>query len=108
MSWIEGTKYKKDLENFNETFLSLKGPLEDKEARITLIKFLRQNLYFTTYLLSGVKLAPYQEITYNEYRKWLKKTTDKVDWSKITEYETEDNTENTKELACSAGTCEII
>ena len=63
MSWIEGTKYKKDLENFNETFLSLKGPLEDKEARITLIKFLRQNLYFTTYLLSGVKLAPYQEIT---------------------------------------------
>jgi len=54
------------------------------------------------------KQAPYQEITYNEYRSWLKKTTDVVDWSKITEYETEDNTENTKELACSAGTCEII
>ena len=55
-----------------------------------------------------LKQAPYQEITYNEYRKWLKKTTDKVDWSAITEYETKDNTENTKELACSAGTCEII
>jgi ribonucleoside-diphosphate reductase alpha chain len=54
------------------------------------------------------KQAPYQEITYNEYRSWLKKTTDVVDWSKITEYETEDMTENTKELACSAGTCEII
>jgi len=54
------------------------------------------------------KQAPYQEITYNEYRSWLKKTTDIVDWSKITEYETEDMTENTKELACSAGTCEII
>jgi len=54
------------------------------------------------------KQAPYQEITYNEYRKWLKKTTDTVDWSKITEYETEDNTESTKELACTAGFCEII
>ena len=63
---------------------------------------------FLPYSDHSYKQAPYQEITYNEYRKWLKKTTDVVDWSKITEYETEDNTENTKELACSAGTCEII
>ena len=63
---------------------------------------------FLPYSDHSYKQAPYQEITYNEYRKWLKKTTDSVDWSKITEYETEDNTENTKELACSAGTCEII
>jgi len=63
---------------------------------------------FLQYSDHSYKQAPYQEITYNEYRKWLKKTTDKVDWSKITEYEKEDNTENTKELACSAGTCEII
>ncbi len=63
---------------------------------------------FLPYSDHSYKQGPYQEITYNEYRKWLKKTTDTVDWSKITEYETEDNTENTKELACSAGTCEII
>ncbi len=63
---------------------------------------------FLPYSDHSYKQAPYQEITYNEYRKWLKKTTDVVDWSKITEYETEDNTENTKELACSAGTCEIL
>ena len=63
---------------------------------------------FLPYSDHSYKQAPYQEITYNEYRKWLKKTTDVVDWSKITDYETEDNTENTKELACSAGTCEII
>jgi len=63
---------------------------------------------FLPYSDHSYRQAPYQEITYNEYRKWLKKTTDIVDWSKITEYETEDNTENTKELACSAGTCEII
>ena len=58
-------------------------------------------------LRSFAQQAPYQD-NCNEYRKWLKKTTDTVDWSKITEYETEDNTENTKELACGAGTCEII
>ena len=63
---------------------------------------------FLPYSDHSYKQAPYQEITYNQYRKWLKKTTDVVDWSKITEYETEDNTENTKELACTAGTCEII
>ena len=63
---------------------------------------------FLPYSDHSYKQAPYQEITYNEYRKWLKKTTDVVDWSKITEYETKDMTENTKELACSAGTCEII
>jgi len=63
---------------------------------------------FLPYSDHSYKQAPYQEITYKEYCSWLKKTTDVVDWSKITEYETEDNTENTKELACSAGTCEII
>ena len=63
---------------------------------------------FLPYSDHSYKQAPYQEITYKEYREWLKVTTDDVDWSKITHYETEDNTENTKELACSAGTCEII
>jgi len=63
---------------------------------------------FLPYSDHSYKQAPYQEISYHEYRKWLKKTTDVVDWSKITEYETEDMTENTKELACSAGICEIL
>ena len=35
----------------------------DKEARISLAKFLRANLGITTELISGIKLAPYQEIT---------------------------------------------
>ena len=61
--WHETTKYKKRTENYNEIFKKLQGELEDKEAKITLCKFLRQNLYFTTYLLTGIKLAPYQEIT---------------------------------------------
>jgi len=63
---------------------------------------------FLPYADHSYQQAPYQEITYNEYRSWLKKTTDNVDWSLLPKYETEDMTENTKELACSAGTCEII
>jgi len=41
----------------------LKGELEDKEARISLAKFLRNNLALTVELIAGIKLAPYQEIT---------------------------------------------
>jgi ribonucleoside-triphosphate reductase len=63
---------------------------------------------FLPYTDHSYQQAPYQEITAKEYQEWLKKTTDTVDWSKLPEYETEDMTENTKELACSAGTCEII
>lgn len=61
--WHETLKYQKKTENYNEIFKQLQGELGDKEAKITLAKFLRQNLYFTTYLLTGIKLAPYQEIT---------------------------------------------
>jgi ribonucleoside-triphosphate reductase (thioredoxin) len=52
--------------------------------------------------------APYQEITEEEYHTWLTKTTDNVNWDLITQYELEDTTESTKELACTANTCEII
>ena len=61
--WHETPKYKKPTENYNAIFEKLQGELEDKEAKITLCKFLRQNLYFTTYLLTGIKLSAYQEIT---------------------------------------------
>jgi ribonucleoside-diphosphate reductase alpha chain len=52
--------------------------------------------------------APYQEITEDEYKEWMNKTVHEINWDLITEYEKEDMTENTKELACSAGACEII
>ena len=38
----------------------------------------------------------------------MKKTVHEINWDLITEYEKEDMTENTKELACTAGSCEII
>ena len=60
--WYEG-KQVVGAENLNEELLKLKGELSDKEAKITLAKFLRHNLAFTTELISGIKLAPFQEIT---------------------------------------------
>ena len=63
---------------------------------------------FLPYADHSYQQAPYQEITKKEYKEWLKKTTNKVDWSLLMDYEKEDMTENTKELACTAGACEII
>ena len=55
-------KYKKDYPDINAELMNLKGILNDKDAKISLAKFLRANLGFTTELISGIKLAPYQEI----------------------------------------------
>lgn len=52
------------------------------------------------------KQAPYQEISKEEYEDLISKFP-VLDWSKLKEYEKEDSTETTKELACSAGVCEI-
>ena len=55
------------------------------------------------------KQAPYQEISKEEYEDWiLKHPTPEVDWSKLSEYEKEDNTTGTQEYACSGGACEIV
>jgi len=55
-------KYKKEQHDVNKELMELKGILNDKEAKISLAKFLRANLGFTTELISGIKLAAYQEI----------------------------------------------
>ena len=61
--WYCPDKYTKDIPNVNKELLKLEGSLTNKEAKISLAKFLRANLGFTTELVSGSKLAPYQEIT---------------------------------------------
>jgi len=53
------------------------------------------------------ELAPYQEITKDEYEK-LMKVFPKVDFSRLSEYEKDDQTEGAKELACKSGACEIV
>jgi ribonucleoside-diphosphate reductase alpha chain len=52
--------------------------------------------------------APYQEINEERYEELLAKMPKDVDWSKVGEYETEDNTSGTQTLACSSGSCEVV
>ena len=61
--WYCPEKYKEEVPDVNEELLKLTGILEDKEAKISLAKFLSSNLGVTTELISGIKLAPFQEIT---------------------------------------------
>lgn len=61
--WFCPKGYEKPVIDLNQVYLdTLKGDLEKDEARITLVKFLRNNLTFTTELLTGIQLAPYQEV----------------------------------------------
>mgnify|MGYP003952048463 FL=1 len=51
--------------------------------------------------------APYQDCSEKEYRK-LKKKVPVIDWVKLSEYENNDYTIASQELACSGGSCEIL
>jgi len=51
--------------------------------------------------------APYQDVEYNEYTALLDKMPD-IDWNLLTSYEKDDTTSGAKELACTAGACEVV
>jgi ribonucleoside-diphosphate reductase alpha chain len=51
--------------------------------------------------------APYQECTREEYLALLEKMPS-FDWDALALYERDDSTVNTKELACTAGACELV
>lgn len=51
--------------------------------------------------------APYTECSEAEYEELASKMPT-VDWSKLQEFEKEDTTTSTKELACSSGSCELV
>lgn len=52
------------------------------------------------------KQAPYQKISAEEFEEWTAKTP-QVDWGRLREFESENNTTVQPELACSAGVCEL-
>lgn len=56
-------KYATNFSDVNASLGELKGELTDRQARITLAKFLRHNLGYTVDLLCGIKLKPFQEMT---------------------------------------------
>lgn len=51
--------------------------------------------------------APYQDIEEEKYLELMEHMPKEVDWSKLQEYETTDQTTSSQELACVAGGCEI-
>jgi len=52
--------------------------------------------------------APYQDITEDKYTELHSKMPVSIDWSKLANFEKEDTTSGSKELACTAGVCEIV
>ena len=52
------------------------------------------------------QLAPYEAITKDEYERRTK-AIGKIDFSKLSQYEAQDNTTGAKEFACVSGVCEI-
>ena len=54
------------------------------------------------------KQAPYQDIEEAEYKKLQSEMPKSIDWSKLQDFEKEDNTKGSQELACTAGVCELV
>ena len=52
--------------------------------------------------------APYQEVDKTAYKDLLKLMPKALDWSKLSAYESEDNTSGSQTLACSGDSCEIV
>jgi ribonucleoside-triphosphate reductase len=68
--------------------------------------------------MSGVSFLPFNEHTYQQapyqdcdeatYQEMLDIMPKRIDWSKLSEYESEDNTSGSQTLACSGDACEIV
>ena len=55
------------------------------------------------------KQAPYQELDEEAYKDWVKAhPTPEIDWSLLQNFEFEDTTTGSQELACSGGVCDIV
>ena len=54
------------------------------------------------------KQAPYQDINKENYEELLTHMPKHVNWEKLREFEKEDTTSGGRELACTAGVCEVV
>jgi ribonucleoside-diphosphate reductase alpha chain len=52
--------------------------------------------------------APYEAIDKETYKQLRKECPAELDWDELSAYERGDTTTGTQELACSAGSCEIL
>ena len=64
---------------------------------------------FLPYSDHSYRQAPYQEITKEEYDEWMITFPKSIDWDKLSDYEKEDNTTGSQEMACSGDKgCELV
>jgi ribonucleoside-diphosphate reductase alpha chain len=52
--------------------------------------------------------APYEAITKDKYDALVKDSPSEIDWSRLSEYELEDNTESSQTFACTSDACEVV
>jgi len=63
MSWEAGNqKLNKKFKNINQEILDTKGFIDEKKAKILLYKFLKENPSFSSELITGVSLFPFQHM----------------------------------------------
>jgi hypothetical protein len=62
MTWEEGSQVRRPKDPVNEIINSIEGFLEEDEAKEHLYKFLKENITFTTGLVAGVDLFPFQHM----------------------------------------------
>ena len=62
MAWIEGNQNRPERPDINKEMLGIEGFLEEDEAKVELYKFLKDNITFSTNLISGVELFPFQHM----------------------------------------------
>jgi ribonucleoside-diphosphate reductase alpha chain len=54
------------------------------------------------------KQAPYQEISEREYKDMLSFMPDRIDWSRLSEFEKDDATKSAQTYACTGDVCEVV
>ena len=64
---------------------------------------------FLPYDGGSYKQAPYQELTQEEYEKWVREhPTPEIDWADLSLFEKNDSTTGSQEFACTGSSCEIV
>lgn len=62
MAWIKGNQPERKKGNANEELAKVEGFLEEKDAKLWLEKFFRENLTFLSKVLTGVELLEFQSL----------------------------------------------
>ena len=62
MAWNQGNQNRRKKEDINKEIFNIEGLLEEDEAKENLYKFLKDNITFTTNLVAGVDLFPFQHM----------------------------------------------